>query len=152
MGPACMTVTGTILPSSVKRCVIPTFVPRIPGRYELRISIPGANTYVSQDFYSYGRWGWSDDNSFEVSNEGNVEVDLDKKSYLAGETVAAFFKVPFSGRMLVTMETDHVVSHQYLDVSNRTASIDLKLSADHVPNVYITAIVTGIIFYSLTIT
>jgi uncharacterized protein YfaS (alpha-2-macroglobulin family) len=87
-----------------------SFVPRIPGRYELRVSIPGASTYLSQDFYSYGRWGWSDDNSFEVSNEGNVEIELDKKSYLAGESVAALFKVPFSGRMLVTMETDKVVT------------------------------------------
>ena len=78
-------------------------------------------------------------NSFEVNNEGNIEIDIDKKSYLTGETVKALFKTPFSGKMLVTMETDHVVSHQYVDVSNRTASIDLKVSADHVPNVYITA-------------
>ena len=41
--------------------------------------------------------------------------------------------------MLVTMETDHVFSYQYVDVSNRTASLDLKLTGDHVPNVYITA-------------
>jgi len=121
-----------------------SFVPRIPGRYELRVSIPGATTYVSQDFYSYGRWGWSDDNSFEVSNEGNVEVELDKGSYLAGESVAAFFKVPFSGRMLVTMETDKVVHYQYVNVdandkNNRTVKVDLPLTSEHVPNVYITA-------------
>jgi uncharacterized protein YfaS (alpha-2-macroglobulin family) len=41
--------------------------------------------------------------------------------------------------MLVTMETDHVVSYKYVDVSNRTASVDLNLTGDHVPNVYITA-------------
>jgi alpha-2-macroglobulin len=121
-----------------------SFVPRIPGRYELRVSIPGASTYVSQDFYSYGRWGWSDDNSFEVSNEGNVEIELDKKSYLAGESVAALFKVPFSGRMLVTMETDKLVHYQYVNVeatekNNRTVKVDLPLTSEHVPNVYITA-------------
>ena len=63
---------------------------------------------MSQSFYSYGRWGWGDNNSFEVSNEGNVEIELDKNSYLAGEKVKALFKAPFSGRMLVTMETDKV--------------------------------------------
>ena len=73
--------------------ILPTHLfQEFPGRYEIRVSIPGANTYVSQDFYSYGRWGWSDDNSFEVSNEGNIEIELDKKSYLTGETVSAFFK------------------------------------------------------------
>lgn len=119
------------------------FVPRIPGRYELRVYVPGSTNYVSQSFYSYGRWGWSDNNSFEVSNEGNVEIDIDKKSYLAGETVSAHFKPPFSGRMLVTMETDKVVSHQYVNVDvndkNRTVKVDLPLTSEHVPNVYITA-------------
>ena len=57
----------------------------------------------------------------------------------AVKRVKALFKTPFSGKMLVTMETDHVVSYQYVDVSNRTASLDLKLTGDHVPNVYITA-------------
>ena len=66
-------------------------------------------------------------------------LSIDKKSYLTGEKVKALFKTPFSGKMLVTMETDHVVSHQYVDVDNRSASLDLKLSGEHVPNVYITA-------------
>jgi len=122
-----------------------SFVPRIPGRYELRVYVPGSSNYVSQSFYSYGRWGWSDNNSFEVSNEGNVDIDLDKKSYLTGESVVAHFKPPFSGRMLVTMETDKVVNYQYVDVNvndkNRTVSVNLPLTAEHVPNVYITATV-----------
>jgi uncharacterized protein YfaS (alpha-2-macroglobulin family) len=37
------------------------------------------------------------------------------------------------------METDHVISYQYVEVSQRNASLDLKLTGDHVPNVYITA-------------
>jgi uncharacterized protein YfaS (alpha-2-macroglobulin family) len=114
------------------------YTPRSPGDYEIRIYRPGANSYVSRSFYSYGSWGWNN-NSFEVNNEGNIEISLDKKSYVVGETVTALFKTPFSGRMLVTMETDHVVSYQYVDVSNRNASLPLKLSPDHVPNVYITA-------------
>jgi uncharacterized protein YfaS (alpha-2-macroglobulin family) len=77
--------------------------------------------------------------SFEVSNEGNVEISLDKKSYYTGETVEALLKSPFNGRMLVTMETDHVISYQYVNVESRTATVRLPLKGDHVPNVYITA-------------
>ncbi|MEJ0105312.1 MAG: hypothetical protein WDO19_23345 [Bacteroidota bacterium] len=84
----------------------------------MRIYKPGANTYVSRSFYSYGSWG-GDNNSFEVSNEGNVEIELDKKSYFAGESVTALFKTPFSGKMLVTLETDHVISYQYVNVEKR---------------------------------
>jgi alpha-2-macroglobulin len=115
-----------------------SYVPRSPGDYEVRVYRPGANSYVSRSFYSYGSYG-GNNNSFEVNNEGNIEIEIDKKSYSTGESVKALFKTPFSGKMLVTLETDHVVSHQYVDVSNRTASVDLKLGADHVPNVYITA-------------
>ncbi|HEY6506005.1 MAG TPA: MG2 domain-containing protein [Chitinophagaceae bacterium] len=115
------------------------YVPRSPGEYELRIYRPGAASYVSRSFYSYGSWG-GNNNSFEVNNEGNIDIELDKRSYESGESVKALFKTPFSGRMLVTMETDHVISYQYVDVSrNRNASLDLKLTGDHVPNVYITA-------------
>lgn len=114
------------------------FVPRSPGEYEIRISIPGANSYVSKSFYSYGFWG-GDNASFEVNTEGNIEIETDKSAYEAGESAKLLFKTPFSGRMLITMETDKVVSYQYVNVENRTASVDLKMSAEHLPNVYITA-------------
>ena len=115
-----------------------TFVPRSPGNYEIRIAAPGGGTYVSKSFYSYGSWG-GNNSSFEVNNEGNIDIELDKSSYLAGESVKVLFKAPFSGRMLVTLENDKMLSYQYVNVDNRSASIDLTLSADHLPNVYVTA-------------
>ncbi|WEK35731.1 MAG: MG2 domain-containing protein [Candidatus Pseudobacter hemicellulosilyticus] len=114
------------------------FVPRSPGNYELRISVPGAAAYVSKEFYSYGSWG-ADNSSFEVNTEGNIDIELDKAGYQTGENAKVLFKTPFSGRMLVTMETDKVVSYQYVNVEKRTASVDLKLGAEHLPNVYVTA-------------
>ncbi len=123
---------------SVTSNTVYSFTPRSPGDYELRVYLPGSNSYVSRSFYSYGSWG-GESSSFEVNNEGNIEIELDKKSYFVGESVKALFKAPFNGRMLVTMETDHVISHQYVDISNRNASVDLKLDAQHVPNAYITA-------------
>jgi len=115
-----------------------SFVPRSPGDYELRVSIPGSNSYVSRSFYSYGSWG-GDNNSFDVNNEGHIEIELDKSGYYTGESLKALFKTPFSGRMLVTMETDKVVSYQYVNVDKRTASLDLPLTIEDIPNVYITA-------------
>lgn len=114
------------------------FVPSTPGEYEIRLSLPGVNSYVSQSFYSYGSWG-GDNNSFDVNTDGNIDIKADKPAYRAGETARMLFTTPFSGKMLVTMETDQVVSHQYINVDKRSASLDLKLSDGHVPNVYITA-------------
>jgi alpha-2-macroglobulin len=115
-----------------------SFVPRSPGQYELRVAVPGATGYVSKRFYSYGYWG-GDNASFEVNTEGNIDIELDKTAYEAGESAKVLFKTPFGGRMLVTMETDRVVSYQYVNVEDRTASLDLKMAAEHLPNVYITA-------------
>jgi len=115
-----------------------SFVPRSPGDYEIKIFNPGATSYVSRSFYSYGSYG-ANNTSFEVSKEGNIDIEIDKKSYLAGDKVKALFKTPFSGRMLVTVERDNVLSHQYVDVEKRTASLDIPLSSEDVPNVYITA-------------
>jgi alpha-2-macroglobulin len=115
-----------------------SFVPRSPGDYELRISIPGSNSYVSKEFYSYGSWG-GDNSSFGVNNEGHIDIELDKSSYYTGDNVVALFKTPFSGRMLVTLETDKIVSYQYVDVDKRSASLTLPLTAETIPNAYITA-------------
>ncbi|MBS1610454.1 MAG: alpha-2-macroglobulin family protein, partial [Bacteroidetes bacterium] len=123
---------------SIGKDFVYNYTPRSPGDYEVRVYKPGATTYVSRSFYSYGSWG-GDNNSFEVSNEGNVEIELDKKSYYTGESARALFKTPFSGKMLVTLETDHLISYQYVNVDKRTAEVTLSLTGDHVPNFYITA-------------
>jgi alpha-2-macroglobulin len=114
------------------------FVPRSPGEYEVRISLPGASTYISKTFYSYGWWG-GDATSFEVNTEGNIDIEADKSAYAAGESVKLLFKTPFSGRMLVTVENDKLISHQYVDVEKRSATLDIKVGAEHLPNVYVTA-------------
>ena len=114
------------------------FTPHDPGEYELRVALPGSSNYVIRHFYSYGSWGW-DLSSFPVDNDGQIDISLDKSSYHAGESVKALFKTPFSGNMLVTLETDHVVSYQYVNVQDRTASVDLKLTTEDLPNVYLTA-------------
>ena len=123
---------------NVNGTTVYNYVPVTPGDYEVRFYAPGASSYISRSFYSYGSWGNSN-SSFEVNREGNIDISIDKKSYFTGESVKALFKTPFSGKMLVTLETDHIISHQTVEVSNRTASLDLKLNGEHVPNVYITA-------------
>lgn len=115
-----------------------SYTPRTPGDYEVRVSVPGSSSYVSQTFYSYGFWG-GDNSSFEVNTEGNIDIALNKSSFNTGETATALFKTPFDGRMLVTMETDKLVHYQYVNVEKRSASVDLKIAAEHLPNVYITA-------------
>lgn len=114
------------------------FAPRSPGNYELRIAVPDASGYVSRKFYSYGSWG-GDDHSFEVSTEGSIEIESDRQTYKAGDSAKILFKAPFDGKMLVTVEKDKLISYQYVNVEKRNASIDLKITGEFLPNVFITA-------------
>lgn len=115
------------------------FIPRTPGEYEIRLAKPGVNSYVSNGFYSYGWYGGYNNSNFEVNNEGNIDIETDKKSYLAGENAKVLFKTPFNGKLLVTVENDNVIEYQYVEVTNRAASIALNLKAEYLPNAYISA-------------
>ncbi len=115
-----------------------SYVPRTPGEYEIRISKPGTNTFVSNHFYSYGYMSGNYGN-FEVDNEGQIDIAPDKKEYSTGDKCKVLFKTPFNGKMLVTLENNQVVSHQYVTVEGRAASVELNISAQHLPNAYITA-------------
>lgn len=116
-----------------------SFVPKTPGDYEIRLAKPGADAYVMYSFYSYGGYGYNTNTSFEVNTEGNIDISLDKEKYNAGETAKVLFKAPFNGRILVTLESDHVIDHFYINTDKRTATATLNLKADYVPNAYISA-------------
>jgi len=46
---------------------------------------------------------------------------------------------PFSGRVLVTVESDKVVKHFYRDTDKKSLAFDLTLTEDMLPNVYVSA-------------
>jgi len=114
------------------------FVPVESGEYEVRILAPGTDNYVSRTFYAYG-WGDTDFSSFEVSREGEVNITPDKTLYKPGEKAKLLFKAPFDGQLLVAIEQDNVLSYKFLTLVNKSASMELTVSKDHLPNIYINA-------------
>ena len=108
------------------------------GEYEVRISLKGSNSYISQNFYAWG-WGDTQYTSFEVNNEGNVTIKPDKDKYNMGDNVNVLLTAPFEGRMLVTIERDKIIKYYFLETKNKTASLNFKADDICVPNVYVTA-------------
>ncbi|UOQ97219.1 MG2 domain-containing protein [Hymenobacter sp. 5317J-9] len=115
-----------------------TFTPIYSGEYEVRVSRPGATSYVTQPFYAYG-YGDTQANSFEVNNEGAVTIEADKPKYEPGETARLLLKAPFAGRILVTVERANVLDHFYVSTDGKAAEVKVPIKGEHVPNVYITA-------------
>ncbi|GAB3234822.1 alpha-2-macroglobulin family protein [Hymenobacter seoulensis] len=114
------------------------FTPTYSGEYEIRVSRPGAVTYVAQHVYAYG-YGDTQSNSFEVNNEGEVTIEADKTKYQPGETANLLLKTPFPGRVLVTVERDRVLDHFYVNTDEKSARVSIPIRTGHVPNVYVTA-------------
>lgn len=108
------------------------------GKYEIRTSKTGDKDYQKKEFYAYG-WSSNTSTSFKVDREGRISIVMDKKEYQPGETAKILFACPFSGKMLVTIERNNVLYHEYVDVKNKSAELYVKLTEDYMPNVYITA-------------
>ncbi|MCS6808356.1 MAG: alpha-2-macroglobulin family protein, partial [Candidatus Kapabacteria bacterium] len=115
-----------------------SFTPRTSGEYEVRITRPGASSYVSEFFYAYG-WGDTQTSSFEVSKEGEVTIESEKTVYQSGETAKLLFKTPFPGRLLVTIERNRVLQHHILQTDQKSAQLSLKITDEFAPNIYVAA-------------
>jgi len=117
------------------------FKPTVSGEYEVRISRPEStnpNGYIVKSFYAY-RYGDTQTTSFEVNQDGAIDIEFDKDSYEAGETASVLLKAPFEGSMLVTVERNEVLRYLFINTDKKVAKVDLQIPADYVPNVYVTA-------------
>nr|WP_295925726.1 MG2 domain-containing protein [uncultured Dyadobacter sp.] len=114
------------------------YVPTVSGEYEVRVKRPGATHYTLANFYAYG-YGYTQYSSFEVSNEGRVLMETDKDKYKTGESAKVLFKTPFDGRLLVTVERNHVLEQHILNTEKKAAELTFKVGEAHLPNVFVTA-------------
>lgn len=109
------------------------------GDYVLRVSKEGDSGYNQISFYAYS-WATADITSFAVDPEAKVEIVTDKKTYSPGEKAKLLFQTPFNGKMLVTIERNNIYEHRYIDVKNNSASMEVAVKEEYLPNVYVSAV------------
>ncbi|GAB3733341.1 alpha-2-macroglobulin family protein [Spirosoma lituiforme] len=114
------------------------YVPTLSGEYEIRVRRPGASAHTATRFYAYG-FGNTSASSFDVSQEGQVLMTLDKPIYKTGDKAKVLFKAPFDGKLLVTVERNRVIEQRWLTTNNKSTEWSFAVGTDHLPNVYITA-------------
>ena len=108
------------------------------GDYLVRVSKSGDTGYNEFSFYSYD-WETADITSFKVNSEARVEMVFDKAAYSPGDKAKILFQAPFNGTMLVTVERSTMISYKYLTVEKNSATMDVSVDEDFLPNVYVTA-------------
>lgn len=114
------------------------YAPPISGEYEVRVHSAGAKSWTAQTFYAYG-YGSTQNSSFEVNNEGQVLMEFDKEKYVVGDQAKVLFKTPFSGKLIVTIERNHVLQTFILQTDKKSAELTFNIGSQHLPNVYVSA-------------
>ncbi len=114
------------------------FTPKKSGRYEIYLNGEKAKSYVDNSFYAYG-YDDTYNRSFEVNNEGHIDIELSQEACNVGDKVDVLLKMPFTGKVLVTTERDKILSYFYLDATKKAMNFSLPIKSDHLPNIYITA-------------
>ena len=118
------------------------FVPKVDGNYELRIKADaGASRYLSADYYVYEGANETPPEE-EANTEGNVEIACDQHSLKPNDLAKIRFNCPFQGKLLVTFEQNRIINSRTIVVNGKTAILEIPVTAEMAPNVFISATLT----------
>jgi uncharacterized repeat protein (TIGR01451 family) len=115
-----------------------SFVPALSGQYEIRANFVGSQSFISKTYYAYGL-GATESTSFEVENDGTIDISCNKESYTIGDVAKLLFKTPFKGKLLVTLEQDDVIKSYTLNTDNKAAELSIGITDRMLPNVFVSA-------------
>lgn len=112
-----------------------TYTPALAGEYQIKARISSGMTII-RTFYAYGQ---GSNPGFAIDPDGKIEIETDKVEYASGEEAKVILKTPFDGKLLLTIEQQGVIKHEWLNVENRSAQMTVKMEDNYAPNVYLTA-------------
>ena len=122
-----------------------SLVPNTPaGTYRIRATLNDTVAELdvsgSGDSYGYQWYGNSDQNRTPDPSEPEAVPITLPPLLRPGQPATAKIQVPFPGRVLMTVETDQLLTTEWRDIASPTV-VDLKLEVDaQTPNVYVTAL------------
>lgn len=113
-----------------------TFAVDAPGEYMLVAADPASGAASRLTFgVASADSAWA---AWSREKPGHVELAWDKPQFRAGETARLQVRAPFTGRALLTVETDHVRDARVVNLEKNTAEIEVPVEALYVPNAWCT--------------
>lgn len=107
------------------------------GAYRAVLTDPVAGSSAEVQFTASG-FGFS---PWAIANPARIELELDRDEYQPGETARVQVRAPFSGRLMLTVETGGVQDVQVMELPGNTATISVPVRGAYRPNAYVTATV-----------
>ena len=117
-----------------KRCDIAT---PVGGRYQVTATVTDKNGRPNQTKFSFWVSG-GDAPQRETVDQEEVTLIPDKETYEAGDTAQILVQMPFSpAEGLLTLRRSGIVEHRVFDAKNGSATLDVKITEGHYPNIYV---------------
>ncbi len=112
------------------------FTPTGHGQNELSISDPDSGCVSSFAFYASAyEQSWT---TTQRDKPDSLTLKLDKPEYLIGDTAKLTIQAPFSGTVLLTIESDKVLQSRVIFLEKNTAEVDVEVKDVYAPNVHCT--------------
>ncbi|MDD5492006.1 MAG: MG2 domain-containing protein, partial [bacterium] len=112
-----------------------SFKPDKPGSY--KIYIGNEDSMCTSLLVNVTGPGYQ---TFALESPEKLKIGLDKESYANGENAIVSVRAPFSGKLFLTVEREKVYYSQVVNITGNTAEISVPVTADYLPNVYITGL------------
>ncbi|NOK63551.1 MAG: hypothetical protein GFH27_549371n50 [Chloroflexi bacterium AL-W] len=113
-----------------------TFTPEEGGSY--RIGAEGRDDNGNTIRASAFIWAFGGETFWGIDDSSRVDLIADKDSYAPGETASVLVTAPYAGmNALMTIERGTVIEHQLLTLDETTEVIEVPITADHAPNIYV---------------
>ncbi len=117
-----------------------TFLPEKSGFYILRATgkdRKGNDIVTTTYFYVTGK----DYIPWERLDEDVVELIPDNAVYHPGDVAKILVKSPYeSAKALITIEREHIIHSQVVDLKGSSETIDIPIVSEHIPNVFVSVL------------
>lgn len=118
-----------------------TWTPEKGGQYQVVLEgEDGAGHAISSAAYVWvSAAGPSEFVAWPRENNDRIELVADQQSYAPGDTASILVPNPFTGtvKALVTIERNGVLDEQVIDLEGSSETIEVPVSAEYIPNVYV---------------
>jgi alpha-2-macroglobulin len=105
------------------------------GSYRLVLESSDQRAGSSLQFYVYG-WGYA---PWAMSEPEKVGIKLDQDTYRPGEEMHVQIEAPFTGLLLLSLESDRVLHRQWVRLESNSAAVRLQVPRTAGPNAYVVA-------------
>lgn len=118
-----------------------TWTPKTGGEYKIEATardsarrVLRSAAYVWASGAEYVTW--------RQENNDRIELVADRDEYKPGDTARLLVASPYQGtvKALVTIERNHILDYQVIDLRGNSQTLEIPITPDHVPNIYVSVV------------